>query len=137
MTLSIRHAAVFIVIQQVYGQSIKDGKGLFSYDSMADNGPDFWHLIDTSPDVNACDGNRQSPVGFSAEDLLTCDVTNADYTFNVSKGQLGVSASEKKVLLHICKRICSFSLLFRCLLLPSGWYMYFGSTCLLQQRSLG
>jgi hypothetical protein len=63
---------------------LEDGKGLFSYNPDADNGPEFWALLDTSPDENMCAGNRNSPVGLSVMSPEDCIKTEAGYTFEVN-----------------------------------------------------
>jgi hypothetical protein len=61
---------------------LEDGKGLFSYNAGADNGPEFWQFLDTSPSENMCAGNRNSPVGLSL--ITDCTETNTEYTFEVN-----------------------------------------------------
>lgn len=85
MYFSSLSGVAFALLSQLHRSSVVgqiqlvDGKGLFSYDPVADNGPKFWPALETA-DPNQCMGDRQSPVGINA--IPYCSLTNAEYNFN-------------------------------------------------------
>ena len=106
------------------GGFLQDGKGMFSYNPVADNGPFFWPTLDTGEDENQCSGSSQSPVGINA--VPYCSIQNAPYDFEVRTREQACLGTHGSDAIHAYHALCFFVTYI-------GRNMLYGELELLQQ----